>query len=565
MPDDIDPNPTDPQGQPPPHGEPDPHSLPPLTTAPVTTPHDADDSADDSVSDSVSDGVNGSADEGDFGAANESLAGALAVSFKVLRVVLLGLILIFLLSGFFTVQPNEVAVRTRFGKIVPRGGDGGEVLTADGGPYFRWPAPVGQVYRIPTGAQTLDLDTAFVFAAAAEPANRGKPLNEVNGPPTLDPEADGALLTGDKGLIHARFNVSYQIRPEGAADFVRNVADVAELDRNGDDPRSIFRDAERLVRATVEQAIVADVAGTRLDALLTVGRADAAAAQTSPPAAAAETPPAETPPAATPAAAAAPGTPAPASVAQMQERVRSQAQRALDALDTGIQVLTVNAYQRGPPIAVRAAFNDLSIANQQRGNLSELATSYSRGQFTAAAGAAYTAVLAVIDVYEDADRTRDASPEFYKAAETALDAALDGRPMGQVLPPLADALPADDPRRGQLASLARTFADQGLGGQASSTVNNARRDVTQYLADLQAEADAFDGLLKDYRKAPQTVRQQLFLRTLSSILSGSDATTEVLPGGRKIVRLLVNEDPAVRNQREQQQRDAAVRGGGPPQ
>ena len=547
MPDELDqpqPDPSPPHADS--HGEPDPHSLPPLTTAPVTLPHD-DDSSDDSV--------NGSADEGDFGAANESLAGALAVSFKVLRVVLLGLIVIFLLSGFFTVQPNEVAVRTRFGKIVPRG-DGGDVLTADGGPYFRWPAPVGQVYRIPTAAQRLDLDTAFVFAAAAEPANLGRRLNEIQGSPAMDPEVDGALLTGDKGLLHARYAVSYQIRPEGAADFVRNVADVSELDRNSDDRQSIFRDAEQLVRATVEQAIVSDVAGTRLDSLLAAGREGSNAGINAGQATSQPAP-------------VAPGTPA-APGTNSQDRVRTQAQKVLDDLDSGIELLSVTLTDRSPPVAVRDAFQQLATAIQQRSNLRNQAQAYSQSQFTAAAGKAYPAVMAVIDVYEEADRTRDTRPAVYRAAETALDAMLDGRPMGEVLPPLAAALPEGDPQRDRLNGLAKSYAQQGIGGRASSTVNNARRDVTQYLADLGAEADTFETLLADYRKSPQAVKQQLFLRTLSSLLDGGDNSTEVLPGGGKIVRLLVNEDPALKQEAEQRQRNAAAGGGpggggGPPQ
>ena len=524
------------------HGEPDPTSLPPLTTAPVTVPHDDDD--DEDV---------GARDGAVGGAANESLAGALAVSFKVLRVVLLGLILIFVFSGFFTVQQDEVAVRTRFGRIIPRG-DGGDVLTADGGPYFRWPAPVGQVYRIPTKRQTLDIDRAFVFAAAGDTQNRGRKLTEINGGESLDPEADGYLITGDGGIIHARVTVGYQIRPESAADFVRNVADVSELDRNTDDPRAIFRGAENLIRQAVEQAIVQDVAGTPLDALLTTGRA--------PP-----TPAGQATAQATPAAGGAAPTSAPAAAsdapAERLDRPKKQAQAILDGLGSGIQLLDVTIYERTVPPSIRPAFDAVLAADQLSNRLRDDAQAFSQGRLTEAAGPAYPAVLAAVDVFEDADRTRDADPAFYAAAQTALNALLDGGPMGKVLPPLADALPPDDPRRDRLRGLATTYATQSLGGRAATTVSNAQRGVTQYLSNLAADADSFERLLANYRKAPDTVRQQLFLKTLSKVLTGADNGSEVLPGGQATLRLLFNEDPSLRNDREQQRRNEQA--GVPPQ
>ena len=45
-----------------------------------------------------------------------ALADALASSFKIIQGLMVGLVVIFLGSGFFTVEPNEVAVKLRFGK-----------------------------------------------------------------------------------------------------------------------------------------------------------------------------------------------------------------------------------------------------------------------------------------------------------------------------------------------------------------------------------------------------------------------------------------------------------------
>src|SRR5688572_23916979 len=212
-------------------------------------------------------------------AANASLAGALSVSFAVLRIVMVLLILVFLFSGFFTVGADEVAVRTRFGKIVS--GPEGEVLTPEGGPYFRWPAPVGQVYRIPTVTIPLAIDRAFVFRAAR---NSGQPLNEISQGERLQPEYDGSLLTSDKSIVHARYQVQYKILPEDAAKFVRNVASVADLNTAVDSRMLIFREADLLVSNAVEQAIVEDVAATPLDRFLQGGRSQRAQSPTTMPA-----------------------------------------------------------------------------------------------------------------------------------------------------------------------------------------------------------------------------------------------------------------------------------------
>src|SRR5690606_37830850 len=219
----------------------------------------------------------GTASADQYDAANASLAGALAVSFAVLRIVMVLLIVVFLFSGFFTVAPDEVAVRTRFGKIVPS--DESEVLTAEGGPYFRWPAPIGQVYRIPTTTRELELSDSFVFAAAR---TSRQPLSELTDPGGLDPELDGALLTADKAIVHARYRVSYRVQPANAATFVRNVASVAHLDPATNDPSRLFAAADLLVENAVERAIVADVAATPLDRFLQGGRGTTSAAATTP-------------------------------------------------------------------------------------------------------------------------------------------------------------------------------------------------------------------------------------------------------------------------------------------
>ena len=76
-----------------------------------------------------------------------ALADALSSSFKIIQGLMIGLVVIFLGSGFFTVEPNEVAVKLRFGKPVGTGED--RILQQ--GLHWSPPSPIGEIVKIPIG------------------------------------------------------------------------------------------------------------------------------------------------------------------------------------------------------------------------------------------------------------------------------------------------------------------------------------------------------------------------------------------------------------------------------
>lgn len=137
-------------------------------------------------------------------ASSQALSEALSSSFRVVRFLMLVLIGVFLLSGSFIVQPNEVAILLRFGKPV---GEGTAMLRQPGW-YFGWPAPIDEVVRIRVGeSQTIrstcgwHATTPEMEALGQEPPPRG----------FLSPEADGYVLTADGNIIHARATVKYRV------------------------------------------------------------------------------------------------------------------------------------------------------------------------------------------------------------------------------------------------------------------------------------------------------------------------------------------------------------------
>ena len=132
--------------------------------------------------------------------AAESLASALRVSFRLLTIILIAIVVAFFLTGVRWVESGEAAVVYRFGRIVK---------TVQGGPCFAWPFPVGRIDVVDLQAQDLQVDD---FWMGETPEDKTKPLSERKPQSAgLRPAWDGALLTGDGSLIHARLQCTYRV------------------------------------------------------------------------------------------------------------------------------------------------------------------------------------------------------------------------------------------------------------------------------------------------------------------------------------------------------------------
>jgi len=134
----------------------------------------------------------------------QALSEALRSSFSIVKFVMLGLVVIFIASGVFTVPPNQVAVLLRFGKPV---GVGKERLLQPG-LHWKLPYPIDEIVPIKIGeTHTLTSKAGWYFVT---------PEEEVSGqrPPELSflrPGVDGYTLTGDGNIIHVRATLSYRI------------------------------------------------------------------------------------------------------------------------------------------------------------------------------------------------------------------------------------------------------------------------------------------------------------------------------------------------------------------
>jgi modulator of FtsH protease HflK len=133
-------------------------------------------------------------------AGSQALAEALRSSFWIVRLVMAGLVLVFLFSGFFTVGPQQKAIILHFGK--PRGA-GKDVLLGSG-LHWSFPPPIDEVVKIPfTGVQTVSSSVGWYFTL---------PGGQESQPgPSLNPARDGYAVTGDGNIIHTRAILSYRI------------------------------------------------------------------------------------------------------------------------------------------------------------------------------------------------------------------------------------------------------------------------------------------------------------------------------------------------------------------
>jgi len=137
---------------------------------------------------------------------SQALAEALHSSFGIVKFVMLALFLVFLVSGFFTVGPQEKAIKLRFGKPV---GEGEQALLGSG-PHWAWPYPIDEVVKIPITEIQEVKARANWFAQTSLQEARGEIPPAPPGMP-LNPAIDGYALTADGNIVHVKATLRYRI------------------------------------------------------------------------------------------------------------------------------------------------------------------------------------------------------------------------------------------------------------------------------------------------------------------------------------------------------------------
>jgi modulator of FtsH protease HflK len=184
-------------------------------------------------------------------AGSQALAEALRSSFVIVKIVLAIMVVVFLASGFFVVQPQEKAVILRLGKPL---GKGDKVLLEPGA-HWAFPYPIDEVVRIPVGqVQTIRSAVGWYRTTPAmEAAGTLPPAAE-----SLNPAQEGYVLTGDGNIIHVKGELRYRIAEPGL-DYKFAFANASNAVLNAFNNALIYASATY----TADDALSRDVGGFR--------------------------------------------------------------------------------------------------------------------------------------------------------------------------------------------------------------------------------------------------------------------------------------------------------------
>jgi HflK protein len=234
---------------------------------------------------------------------------------------------LYLGSGLFTVQPGEVAIRTRFGRIV----DG----HLGPGLHARLPWPIeGHVVVAADHIRRIEVG----FRSAARPAAGTHPQAWAGtGFAARTASADlfwfqkekvadeSFLLTGDENIIDVAFTAQYQVKDPVA--FVYRVAD-----------------ADAVIRSVTMAAVRAVLATMTVDAVYTTRRDE------------------------------------------VEQRVVRDVQGLLDTYGIGVRMVGVNLLSVHAPEEVHAAFRDVASAQEDKVLIVNRATTFAQETVNLAAG-----------------------------------------------------------------------------------------------------------------------------------------------------------------------------------
>lgn len=256
---------------------------------------------------------------------------ALGMLLRHLHWPLLLLTLLYLGSGITFVGEGERALVLRWGKLV---GDSPTTQVHEPGLLLAWPAPIDRVLRVPTErisqveVDALDLtderweEINFIFRQM-----QANPGDAPDLPESIDPEREGYLLTGDRGIVQSRFDVRFRV---------------------GDPVAFALREAnpDALITAAVQSAAVEVGASLSMDDLLGDQRS------------------------------------------RFQSFVQSRAQATLVEMNSGLRIESLVLTALAPPPAITPSIWDVEDAKTEARTELQDAEAYARAEIARAKGVA---------------------------------------------------------------------------------------------------------------------------------------------------------------------------------
>ena len=119
--------------------------------------------------------------------ANRSLGEALRLRFRLLQTAIVVLFVLFIFSGFKTVEINQSGVATVWGRMIDSSG-------LEPGLQMNWPPPVGEFVLFKAEGRIVDDGNAFTTRGLGV-AGREMEVSQSRATARLKPERDGSFIT----------------------------------------------------------------------------------------------------------------------------------------------------------------------------------------------------------------------------------------------------------------------------------------------------------------------------------------------------------------------------------
>lgn len=407
--------------------------------------------------------------------AQQSLADSLKVSFFILKLVMVVMVVLYLVSGIFYVKTGEVAIVLRFGQIV--GATDQDKTVQSGKLHFALPFPIDQVIRIPVNDRQFELMEEFWYTKSRTQSED----EAAAGAGSLNPEQQGSLITGDANIVHARWRVKYKVIDPVA--FAQTLANARITDSE-----QMMDEAEQVVRLAAQEGIVFAVAQVPADDMIKK------------------------------------------QTAQVSIAAKAHMQTTLDKLKSGIEVRELAASETAMPLSVRAAYQMVITAENERADAKAKAEKTQKEILGGAAGDAHEALFALVKRYEIAvdsgnrDEVARLDAAFTKAfAEMKVEGA-DGRTVD-------------------------------ISGEVASAISEAQAFQNQIATTARREAETFTKLKEHYDANPAIFLNRQWEAVRERIFSNKEVETFYLPPSQ--MELLLTRDPKLAKQKEIDRQKAA--------
>ena len=420
----------------------------------------------------------------------KSLADALRVSFVLLAIIMAFMVVGFLLTGLQSIESNEVGIVKVFGDVV---------RTARPGLTYNWPFPIGEIEIVKKDEQRI---TIRDFWINEPPGEAEKPLSQRRSKSDgLSPGWDGALLTGDRYLLHMRIDCRYAI--EDAPAFRRWVRDkYSERLPGSEQPRQVDPKEEMVRSAVCSAAIIAAASGTA-DGLQATSRTKFAR-----------------------------------TVEQLANKTLGGATGANDA--TGLKIRRIVLAETTWPLRARADYQAVLGARHNAKERTDQAAGKAEGILRDAAGQAYMKLVGKPWGSPDEDgETRKKNTPYdligeYSKLRSEAHLAAD--------PDQAGRLEAQAQK--VLLSIDEVLLSHDLGGQASKLISDAWAQAKETGERVKARLEQYERLWPEYERSPELTIARLWAAVREQVLAAAAEKYYISTGkGKTVIR--INRDPKI--------------------